>query len=87
MRVVCFGLGLVLIGVVAFTSPVRGRGVRCEDIARERARGKSANEVAQALGTTRARIAACTQLDADRERHADHQARVLERQARRHAAD
>jgi hypothetical protein len=80
-------LGLVTLAVLAFAPPVWARGIRCDDISRERARGKSASEVVEALGTSRARIAACAQLAADRERHESHQARILERQDRRHAAD
>jgi hypothetical protein len=87
MRSTRLALGLATLAVLASTSPAAARGVRCEVIARERARGKSADEIVESLDTTRARIAACKQLDANRRRHEDHQARVLERQARRHAAD
>jgi hypothetical protein len=80
-------LGLAGIAVLVLTAPVGARGVRCEDIARELARGKSASEVAQALDTTRTRIAACAQLAVDRERHEDRQARIRARQANRLAGE
>jgi len=81
------GFGFATLAVLVFASPLSAGGVRCEDIARERARGKSPSEVVEALGTSRTRIAACAQLAADREHHENHQAQILERQARRRAAD
>jgi hypothetical protein len=86
MRTFWLGVGFVVFTAFLVTAPVGARGVRCEDIARERARGKSADEVVEALGTTRTRIAACAQLAVDRERHLNHQAEILARQARRRAA-
>jgi hypothetical protein len=81
-----FGIGLVALALLAFAAPAGARGVRCEDIAREQSRGKPVPEVVESLGTTRTRVAACSQLAAERERQARRQARLRARQALRRGA-
>jgi hypothetical protein len=82
MRSMWLGLGSIAFAVLVFASPVAARGIRCEDIARERARGKSASEIAEALDTTRTRIAACAHLAAELARHESRRAEILARQGR-----
>ena len=49
MRSVWLGLGSTAFAVLVFAAPVAARGIRCEDIARERARGKTASEIAAGI--------------------------------------